>query len=44
MLKISPTSVIQLLIDMADDKFGGGDYAENKAKILSTSSAFKKLT
>ena len=29
---------------MADDEFGGGNYGEDKVRILSASSVSKKLT
>ena len=44
MLRKSLTLVIQLLINMANDKFDRNNYGENEARILSASSASKDLT
>ena len=44
MLRISPILVTQLLIDLADDKFGKDNCDEDKAWTLFASFASKNLT
>ena len=35
---------MQSLIDLADDKFGGGNHGKDKVRILSVYFIFKNLT
>ena len=43
MLKTSPISVTELLIDVANNEFGRGNYSENEARILLASFASQNL-
>ena len=44
MLKISPISVTQLLIDVPNNEFGESDCVEDKTRIVSASTISKKST
>ena len=43
MFRTSPTLVMQLLIDIINDKFGRDDYGKDEARILSASFMSKDL-